>query len=143
MILNLSCIVEGHGDVAAVPVLLRRIQQQCDPAAYLEIARPIRIARHKLVKPGELEKAVAFAANQVASPRAILVLIDADDDCPAELGPELLARAKRVRPDVPIGIVLAKYEFEAWFLASLESLGGRRGLSCRGDKIFKNGFETE
>ena len=32
------------------------------------------------------------------------------------------------RSDLPISLVLAKHEFEAWFLASAESLGGKRGL---------------
>src|SRR5207245_1427147 len=33
---------------------------------------------------------------------------DSDDDCPATLGPSLLARAYTIRPDVPIGVVIAK-----------------------------------
>ena len=32
MILNLGCIVEGHGEVAAVPVLLRRLQHEYAPS---------------------------------------------------------------------------------------------------------------
>jgi len=127
MILNLSCIVEGHGEVSAVRILLQRIQQALDSALHLEISS-IRLPRKKLVKSNELEKAVEFAANSVQPPRGVLILIDADDDCPAELGPELLARARKARSDVSIGVVLAKYEYEAWFLASLQSLAGKRGL---------------
>jgi len=59
----------------------------------------------------------------------ILVLIDADDDCPARLGPELLRRAQAYRSETPIGVVIAKSEFEAWFLAAARSLAGRRGLT--------------
>ena len=128
MILNLSCIIEGHGEVSAVPLLLRRLRDELAPTLDLRIARPVRLPRKKLVKSNELEKAVEFAVNQVRPPRGVLVLIDADDDCPAELGPELLARARQARSDVPIGVVLAKYEYEAWFLASLQSLAGRREL---------------
>lgn len=130
MILNLSCIIEGHGEVSAVPLLLRRLRDELAPTLDLRIARPIRLPRKKLVKSNELEKAVEFAANQVRPPRGVLVLIDADDDCPAELGPELLARARQARSDVPIGVVLAKYEYEAWFLAAIDSLSGRRGLAA-------------
>ncbi|NLE37759.1 MAG: DUF4276 family protein, partial [Pirellulaceae bacterium] len=61
-------------------------------------------------------------------PRGVLVLIDADDDCPAELGPELLARAGRIRPDIPLGVVIAKSEFESWILAGIEGLRGKRGI---------------
>jgi hypothetical protein len=56
------------------------------------------------------------------------VLLDADDDCPAELGSSLLARARSARPDKPVAEVLPKQEFEAWFLAAAASLGGRCGL---------------
>jgi hypothetical protein len=58
----------------------------------------------------------------------VFVLIDADDDCPATLGPSLQARAQAARPDVPVSVVLAKSEFEAWFLASAVSLRGKRDL---------------
>src|SRR3990172_6375612 len=129
MILNLGCIVEGHGDVQAVPVLLRRLQQAWDPALDLNIPRPERVGRYKLVKSGELEGRVESVARRLPTPRAILILIDAEDDCPKQLAPELLARAKEVRPDIPMAVVLAKREFEAWFLAAIESLAGRRGLS--------------
>ena len=129
MIFNLSCIVEGHGEVSAVPILLRRLQQELAPTLDLRITPLIRVSRKKLVKANELERAVGFAAGQAKPPRAILVLIDADDDCPAELGPQLLARAVQARSDIPIAVVLAKREFEAWFLAALDSLAGKRGLT--------------
>jgi len=129
MILNLSPIVEGHGEVSAVPILLRRLWQELVPHLDLRVAPPIRVSRKKLVKANELEKAVEFAARQVRPPRAVLVLIDADDDCPAELGPLLMARARGARSDVPAGVVLAKREFEAWFVAAIESIGGHRGLA--------------
>jgi hypothetical protein len=129
MILNLSSIVEGHGEVSALPILLRRLWQELVPHLDLRVAAPIRISRKRLVKTNELEKALDFAARQVGRPQAVLVLIDADDDCPAELGPLLMARARQARSDVPTGVVLAKREFEAWFLAAIESLGGQRGLA--------------
>jgi hypothetical protein len=108
MILNLGCIVEGHGDVEAAPVLLRRLQQASHADLYLDIPRPSRAGRYKLVKPGELEAKVELLARQLKTPRAILILIDAEDDCPKELAPDLLARARKARSDIPIGVVLAK-----------------------------------
>ena len=59
---------------------------------------------------------------------AIFIILDSDDDCPAELGPALLRRASQARSDLPIAVVLAKHEFEAWFLAAAESLRGQSGL---------------
>lgn len=129
MVIPLACIVEGDGEVEAVPIAIRRIAQEIDPSLSLKIHHPLRVPRTKLVKPGELERSVELAARRTGVGGAILVLLDSDDDCPATLGVELLGRAKRVRPDLPISVVLAKREFEAWFLAAAESLQGRRGLA--------------
>ncbi len=54
-------------------------------------------------------------------------MIDADDDCPAMLGPQMQRWAQSARPDIPIGVVLATREFEAWFVAAAESLRGQHG----------------
>jgi len=128
MTLNLGCIVEGHGEVSALPILIRRIQLEVRPEVHLNIPRPTRVGRYKLVQPGELENALERLARRLTPPRALLVLIDADDDCPKELAPLLAARAAKARSDIACGIVLAKFEFEAWFLAAIESLGGKRGV---------------
>lgn len=100
---SVGCIVEGHGEVEAVPVLIRRIAAAVDPTLVLRIPHPIRIPRSRLVKPGELERAVELAARQVGARGAVLVVLDADDDCPAQRAPELLGRAVQARPDLPIG----------------------------------------
>lgn len=57
----------------------------------------------------------------------MLVLLDADDDCPAELAPQLLERCARVS-SVPVSVVFAVREIEAWFLGGVESLRGQRGI---------------
>ncbi len=56
----------------------------------------------------------------------VLVLLDADDDCPVTLGPDLLARARRACPDIPVAVVLPSREYESWFLAAADSLAGVR-----------------
>ena len=130
MILNLACIVEGHGEVQAVPVLLRRIATEIDAECHLEIPPPIRAKRQRLVKEntGELQRSLELALRKTPFPRAVLILIDADEDCPAELGPKLLQSAKKLRSDAIVSVVIAKMEFEAWFLAAFPSLSGKRGL---------------
>jgi hypothetical protein len=124
----LSCIVEGQGDVKSVPLLIRRIAGQVDPALYVDVAQARRVPRSTLVKTGEVEYVVNLAAKRLAGQGGILVLVDSDDDCPKTTAPRLLQRAQMARSDVPIALVLAKFEFEAWFLAAAESIGGRRGL---------------
>lgn len=128
MPLKIGCIVEGQGDVAAVPVLIRRIAAECYPEMEIDIPRPIRVNRTQVILPDQLEQEVESAAKKIGENGAIFIIFDSDDDCPAQLGLELLYRASQVRDNLPIAVVLAKRELEAWFLASIESLRGKRGL---------------
>ena len=123
-------IVEEHGEVAALPVLLRRIAAEVSPDTYVDILAPTRKNRAQLLSENGLENAVDQAAIDAGPRGGVLVLLDADDDCPAELGPALLARARAARPDFAsrIRVVLAKAEYEAWFLAAAASIRGRRGV---------------
>lgn len=125
--MKLGVIVEGHGDVFSAPVLIRRIAERLGLPA-LEIPRPHRVPRGKLLKESEVRRAIELMARKTAPDGALLVLLDGDDDCPAELGPRLLAWATAERSDRRIAVVVAKRELEAWFLAAARSLRGRRGL---------------
>ena len=132
MIVKIGCIVEGEGEVATVPLLIRRIAANLYPELPIVVPPPLRCLRNKVVKEDELEKAVEFVARQIGGQGAIFIILDSEKDCPAELGPALLRRASQARSDLPIAVVIAKNEFEAWFLAAAESLRGQRGL---GDDI--------
>ena len=126
---RIVCIVEGHGEVEALPVLIRRIAAGLK-CYNIDVPRPIRCPKSKIVRagsavePGELGRAVQLAVAKLEGRKngAVFILLDADDDCPATLGPELLAAAKNIRSDVRVSAVLAKQEYEAWFIASIESL---------------------
>lgn len=124
-------IVEGQGEVDAVPVLLRRILAEVE-IYDLEIARPFRVKRNRVVREGELERAIHQALRDRATASSLILILDADDDCPRELGPQLLARC-RAATEVPVAVVLASREFEAWYLGAKESLRGTRGI--RADAI--------
>lgn len=125
---KIIAIVEGRGEVAAVPVLLRRIAAEVSPLEHVSVLPPIRVDRNKVTSPDELERMVGIATNRSGPDGRILILLDADKDCPARLGPELLRLARAARSDRYIRAVIPKSEFENWFLASVESLGGRRGI---------------
>jgi hypothetical protein len=101
---------------------------EIDPNLYVDVSRPIRQSRGSLIRRHGIESAVELAARILSGNGGILILIDADDDCPAEMGPALLSRALATRPGIPMSVVLAKREFEAWFIAATESLGGYRGF---------------
>ena len=92
------------------------------------VPRPIRVKRQRVVKEGELEKAVELAASRAGAGGTILILLDADEDCPKDLAPRLLARVS-TRADRPVRLVLAKQEYEAWLVAAATSIAGHRGLA--------------
>jgi len=80
-----------------------------------------------------------LAAAKCGESGWILVLLDADDDCPSELGAQVLERARGIVPHRRVSVVLAKREYEAWFLASAESLHGHRGFTFE----FPQNFDAE
>jgi hypothetical protein len=125
---HIASIVEGHGECEAVPILVRRIARALGPGLVPSVHPVLRVPASRLVKRGEIERAIEFAARKNSGQGAILVLLDCDDGCPATEAPDLLTRATTARPDLPISVVLAKREFESWFLAAAQSLRGHRGL---------------
>jgi hypothetical protein len=114
--------------VESVPALIRRIAHHWDPQVVVVVPHPVRITKSKLLKFGELERAASLAALNAGNKGGVFVVIDSDNDCPAHLGPELLKRVRSARADLPSAVVLAKREFESWFLASAESLRGYSSL---------------
>jgi hypothetical protein len=122
-------IVEGDGEVKAVPILIRRIITHYAPGAYVPVGRPIPVSRSGLIQTDLLERTVELAARQTKQEDGILILLDADDDCPRDLADALLNRARSVRPDRSIRVVAANREYEAWFLAAARSIRGKRGLA--------------
>ncbi|MBB5893546.1 hypothetical protein BJ998_004742 [Kutzneria kofuensis] len=84
------------------------------------MAQPFRVPRSELADPTKLNRAVAVASRNVRGPGGVLVLFDADDDCPVELNAKLQGTVCDSRCRVEI--VVANREFEAWFLASISAL---------------------
>jgi len=125
---KIAAIVEGYGECEAVPILIRRIALDIAPNFVPKVLSPFRVPASRLSKEEELERTVVLAANKLQARGGIVIIIDCDDGCPAQDGPALLKRAVAVRNDIPISVIFAKREFEAWFLAAADSLRGRRGL---------------
>lgn len=124
--MKIQPIVEGYGDVEALPVLLRRLVNEAQVWS-VDIGRPIRKRRHQLVSETEVKKAVRLALLQPDC-RAVLILFDGNSDCPAKLAPTVQAWAATAAANVPCGVVIAHREYEAWFLAATESLQGHRDV---------------
>ena len=65
----------------------------------------------------------------LSRPAGFLLILDRDDETdPSKLCGELAAHIKACRGDSPSIVVMPNREYEAWFLASAESLRGVRGL---------------
>lgn len=128
MTVLISAVVEGHGDRESVGVLVRRLAEQLQLGLVPSVPSPLRVPRDRLLRAGELERTVDLAARKLVGRGGVLVLVDADADAPCIVAPDLQQRAQGARPDVPVAVVLARREYESWFLAAADLLGGHRGL---------------
>jgi hypothetical protein len=125
-------LVEGDGDVTAVPLLLRDVLASLQRWDF-EIARPRNAhGRGNLTKQNGIERFVQLCLKEPGRD-AVFILIDADADCAATTSGDLANRVRAIGVIVPVVIVLAKCEYEAWLVASIQSiagkqLGGRPGI---------------
>jgi hypothetical protein len=134
---RLVCVVEGHGEVRAVPHLCTRIAQHLRVERWMVDPEPIRHPKANLVttpKDGQspslprtdgIERVLRLARARPAN--AVLVLCDADDDCPAQWGP---GAAQYIKSQGMLGgAVMIQREFESWLLCS--QLGKSKAASFR------------
>jgi hypothetical protein len=109
-------IVEGNGEVDAVPLLLRKLLGEMHRWD-VQPARPLNAhGRGNLEKLGGLEKFIRLALKESDC---------AEGDCAKELAKECAECVRAVGVTVPMVIVCAKCEYEAWFLASPETIAGK------------------
>lgn len=124
---TVACIVEGDGEVRSVPLLLRRLAEK-KGVFDLQVPPPIRVHKDQFLRRAEeFERKLLLAAGK-ARGGAVLVLLDADDDCPVELSRDVLARGQTFVTGASLHVVVANREYEAWLLAAASSLAGCRGL---------------
>lgn len=120
-------IVEGDGEVQAVPVLLRRLIPEL--GVYIEIGQSIKRHRSDLV----IEQKFKYTIQEIILPKpeleAVLILFDADDDCASSYVPQMLEWWRETASQIPCAVIMARREYEAWFLAAIDSLRGVRGIS--------------
>ena len=85
-----------------------------------------------MVAGRHLESAVTLGRRkleQCDGRGAMVIVADADDDCPGRDAPALLERARAGARAVPVSVVFAKAEYEAWFLGAIRSLRGDRRIA--------------
>lgn len=117
--MRLSCIVEGHGEVEAVPNLIHRIFEAINSTVP---SFPSRFDAFGISLPGKI---------QAGANGGVFIIADADDDCAAELGQTLLTHARKAAGHAQLAVTLACREFESWFLAATESSNSPAGPPLR------------
>ena len=111
--ITLAPIVEGDGEVLALPVLVRRIAD-AHGLYRVRVIRPFLLPRPKFLVPEEFERAVEVQACRVEGSGGVLALLDADDDCALELTKHIRANYRGGRQ---FSLVAAVREYESLFLA--------------------------
>lgn len=122
-------IVEGQGDVDAVPVLLRRICYELGCCLTAAVAAPIRIPRSKMVQEAEIRRYARIGSFHPGCD-LVLLFMDVDDDCAKELSALIRPWIEAEQLGVRFEVVAIPREFECWIIAALESLRGKRGIDA-------------
>jgi hypothetical protein len=135
MRIRVSPIVEGHGEVQALRVLLDRIVDALAPGRSIDVLRPIRRPRGTLVKTDGARRAAALARLKLGRAeegrRVVLLLIDSDGECPAEVGPRLAGYLKEEAGDCEVIVAIAHLEYETWLAGSAGTMTDLLDLSAR------------
>lgn len=124
----IASVVEGHGEEKALQGLLHRLVPHLREGAYADIRPAHRLPRDQMLKPEPLAKTLTIVTARRPRPTAVLVLLDADDDCAIDLATQVRDLARNSHAHVPLTAVVAVREFEAWFLAGARGLAGHMGL---------------
>lgn len=126
-------IVEGHGEASCVRELVRRYLRQREVFDVL-VESPINTkgasklkATYSRQKRLGVEYWVKMAHGK--RPDGILVLLDADKECLDRtrerrpgLGPELAGRARKAAGKIPVEVVVANRQYEAWLVAGWDTI---------------------
>lgn len=140
MTLYVSLIVEGHSEAGgATERLLHRIWKELLVAPIrLQVLTPSRCKRDSFINPKHPEfgakveeaslKLTQRLRREQEAKGLLLLLLDAEKDCPVELAPKLLTAAQTVRGDIDITCVFAKQMLENWIVAGASTLAGINDL---------------
>ncbi len=120
----ISLIVEGPGDAAAAPLLVRNLLLHFNASGYVVKVQNAH-GHNNITKPKGLED---FLRRQRSNPdcKGAIVLLDAEEehcDCPLELALSLAQRAKDLRLAFSVVIICPQCEYESWFLTSIHKMG--------------------
>lgn len=142
MMYKIVPIVEGEGDVKAFPILLRKLIHEKFDRYDFEVMQPLNThTKFNIVKQRGLEKFVQHAENKLECDKTseyggIVILLDADKDCPKKLA---IGLAKRISTKYPTVVVVANKDYEAWFLPFISTMAGQK---ISGRLLIKAGLSS-
>lgn len=120
-----ASVVEGHGEVNALPELLRKIAYEGE-INDIDVRRPHRLGRDHM-RSTKVRDAVRMQwanINQRGGAGVVVVLYDSDDDDPQQC---VKATREALEGQEAVVAVVVR-EYEAWFLAGIESLRDHRAV---------------
>ncbi len=133
-------LVEGYGEVDAVPNLISRLCRDLD--CLIPWTKPLRWPNlHQWeANRGGLQKGANFIRTKPDA-GALLILRDEDDACPKQLAPLVANQLRSLMLPFPVAYTLLHPEYEVLFLPCLQKMigsfpDGRAGLepTTRWDK---------
>ena len=120
---NLPCtitpIVEGDGEIAAVPELIRRVLHEQLSEYMVTVRSPMRLRRNQV---DEKLSAYLRMAQRDESCKAIIVIMDSDTKCAKDEALHISEIARQHNLSVPVAIVCPSVEYEVWLIASIETI---------------------
>lgn len=115
-------IVEGPGDVAAVPLLLRSIAYAHGVYDFTCCPNPIKGQNlPKLSVSGALEKFTSYALSRDDGD-SVLICVDTDGQCPKTAVEDFRRRLESTHVTKKVGLCFFHCEFEALFIACLDKI---------------------
>lgn len=137
--MRIGLIVEGHGDVASLPILLRNI---CFSKEIYNCSfpHPMRFGEFNAMLNREKFPNFVQYLNNNEEIDAIIIACDADDICPVKARKLLLKRISDTVHDIrkPIALLLFNREYEALFLSQIDILTGKLGSAGLDDRQLKD-----
>jgi hypothetical protein len=124
-------VVEGHGEAdsrrssqtPAITILVGKLLTELRSQTLFPGKRPWRMSSSgDFYKRDKLER-VLRAFKEFEDCAAVLILVDVDENCPILKAHEITSIIQNMEP-LPfcVVVVCVKCEYEAWFLASLETI---------------------
>lgn len=133
---RLIALVEGPGDMTAVPVLLRKLFQQNNIFNWMP-GDPMRVGELSALKKRlrNFAEALRIKMNE-GKCHGVLVLLDMEDGCPRDEAWALAAEFATFGLPCPVAVVFAHREYEEWLVASLPTIAPH--VACFPDTLARD-----